>query len=195
MGPELAELAELLAEARAKAEGARPEHRRCRLAAEPGLGHARPHPLGSPSRSKGAPRGLSIAVVGMNHRTVPPASAGADDRFARSTCPRRCRTCRRARTWTRSSSFRPACAPRCTPWSTGSTGPWRTSGSSWPRGAASRPKSSRAASTPTSTKRPSTTSSGSRPASTRHRSANPRCWARSAKPGRWPATEGPAGRS
>ena len=71
MGPEVAELAELLAEARAKLKAARPQHRRGRLAAEHGLGHARPDPLGSPSRSKGAPRGLSIAVVGMNHRTVP----------------------------------------------------------------------------------------------------------------------------
>ena len=71
MGPELAELAELLAEARLAVEGSGKEHRRGRLAAELGLGHARPHPLGTPSRSKGAPRGVSIAVVGINHRTVP----------------------------------------------------------------------------------------------------------------------------
>src|SRR5205814_8949919 len=42
-----------------------------RLAKGVGLGHARPHPGRSHHSSKGAPAGVSVVVVGLNHRTVP----------------------------------------------------------------------------------------------------------------------------
>ena len=155
MGPELAELAELLAEAAGQAEGAGPQHRRRRLAAR-----ASDWAMLDLIRSKDAEpkqRSASRRVYRRSRDKPPdraPGGAGAADRRPCRPAQGPGRPGRRARTWTRWWSCRPACGPRSTPWSTASTGPWPTSGSSWPPGAATRPKSSRAASTPTSTKRP-----------------------------------------
>ena len=98
-----------------------------------------------------------------------------------------------ALTSTRSCFCRLACAPRSTPSSTVSTGPWRTSGSSSPPGAASRRRISRETCTPTSTTPPSATSSGFPPASTPRPSANRRYSDRYARPRRSPAGRGRRG--
>ena len=98
LGPEYETLLDLLADGAAKplrAAGRSTEG--ARLADGARLGNAGPDPRGSARRSQGAPAGVSLVVVGLNHRTVPL------DLLERMTvdepgCPRRCTTSRRAST-------------------------------------------------------------------------------------------------
>src|SRR5262252_9770727 len=54
-----------------RAEGGRALDRGSRLASGARLGHARIDSIGSHRSGKGAPPGVSVVVVGLNHRTTP----------------------------------------------------------------------------------------------------------------------------
>ena len=71
-------------------------HRGPRLAAGARFGDAGPDPRGPARRSQGAPPGVSVVVIGLNHRTVPLdllERMTVDDARSR----RRCTTCARGR--------------------------------------------------------------------------------------------------
>ena len=75
-----------------RAEGRGPVHRGRRLAPGARLGHARTDPNGPHGPGKGAPAGVSVVVVGLNHRTAPLPVLEADDGALPPGCPRRCTT-------------------------------------------------------------------------------------------------------
>ena len=69
-------------------------HRGPRLAERPRLGNAGPDPRGTARRSEGAPAGVSVVVIGLNHRTVPLDLLERMTVARRAACPRPCTTSR-----------------------------------------------------------------------------------------------------
>ena len=93
LGPEVGRPGRAAVRGPRRAEGDRALDRGCRLAPGARLGHARTDPSGPHGPSKGAPPGVSVVVVGLNHRTVAAVGARADDGAGRPAWPRPCTTC------------------------------------------------------------------------------------------------------
>ena len=196
IGPEYATLLDLLAEARDELPGHGTFVPGPRLAGGTRLGNAGTGPRGSPRRSQGAPAGVSVVVIGLNHRTVPldllermtiergaPAQGaarpdGPRPRVARPSCSRR------------------ATAPRSTSSPSGSTPPTPTSATFLSELAFLPPEELRpTTSTSTTTTTPPSTCSRWPPGSTPPSSARPRSSARSAPRGSGPRPRRPPGRT
>ena len=80
---QLAMLVEIVAEVRAELAGSG-RHVCCRLAVGARPDHAGGDPSGPSSRCQGAPEGVSVVVVGANHRTAPLDAPRADGGVRRS---------------------------------------------------------------------------------------------------------------
>ena len=146
---------------------------------------------GHRSRCQGAPEGVSVVVVGANHRTAPlellERMAVSGDRLPKlAERPRPVRARLRGRHPLDLQPHRGVRRRRAVP-----RGVLTRSATSSPTSPSCRPRTSPTACTSTTTPTPSVTSSRSSPASTRRCRASTRSSARSATRGRSPAPKAP----